>query len=296
MIPVIAKADNMTAEAIAQSKLQIRAELIEAGVRPFPFKSDSAWPYAVSSLAGSDHDIMDASVLMSPDYVQPLVTSELSILVEQMFCEDGASWLRHAAAQKYLQWKKSGSSSRTRGLSRPLAMTAGNSLIATGLRAYPHTRNADHQQQQERLARIQMANWASNLERNLKREQAQLEALARRERAEWLLRKMSEEYREGRLVAAGSSDQRTFSLQGKEELGLSRNRKQQGLSTEAHQDPLGLVEVTANMKARSWDAVQLLGSLGLLGGLAFWATRQGWCVQAIGWAVESWAALWHNER
>lgn len=287
----------MTAEAIAQIKLQIRSELTEAGIHPFPFKNESTWPYAVSSLAGSDHDIMDASVLMSPDYVQPLVASELSTLVEQIFCENGASWLRHAAAQKFIQWKKSGSFSRPRGLSRALAMPVGNSLVATGLRTYPQTtRIADQQQQQERLARIQMANWATNLERNLKREQAQYEALARRERADWLLRKMSEEYGAGRLVAAGDLDRRPFSLQDKENRALSHTRKQKDISTEAHQDPLGLVEVTANMKARSWDAVQLLGSLGLLGGLAFWATRQGWCVQAIGWAVESWAALWHHER
>lgn len=240
---------------------------------------------------------MDASVLMSPDYVQPLVASELSTLVEQVFCENGASWLRHAAAQKYIQWKKSESFSRPRGLSRALAMPVGNSLVATGLRTYPQTtRITDHQQQQERLARIQMANWATNLERNLKREQAQLEALARRERADWLLRKMSEEYGAGRLVAAGDLDRRPFSLQDKDNLGLPHTHKQKGFSTEAHRDPLGLVEVAANMKARSWDAVQLLGSLGLLGGLAFWATRQGWCVQAIGWAVESWAALWHHER
>lgn len=287
----------MTAEAIAQTKLQIRSELTEAGIHPFPFKDESTWPYAVSSLAGSDHDIMDASVLMSPDYVQPLVASELSTLVEQIFCENGASWLRHAAAQKYIQWKKSGTFSRPRGLSRALAMPAGNSLVATGLRTYPQTtRITDQQQQQERLARIQMANWASNLERNLKREQAQLEALARRERAEWLLRKMSEEYGAGRLVAAGDLDRRPLSLQDRENLGLFRTRRQKGFSAEAHQDPLGLVEVTANMKARSWDAVQLLGSLGLLGGLAFWATRQVWCAQAIGWAVESWAAFWHTEK
>lgn len=287
----------MTMESIARSKLQIRSELLEAGIRPFPFKDDSAWPYAVSSLAGSDHDIMDASVLMSPDYVQPLVASELPALVERIFCADGASWLRHAAAQKYLQWKKSGSFSRPRGLSRSLAIPAGNSLITTGLRTlHQTTRVADRQQQQERLARIQMANWAANLERNLKREQAQLEALARRERADWLLRKMSEEYGEGRLVAAGDTDRRTLSLQEKEETRLSRTRKQRGFSTEAYQDPLGLVEVTANMKAKSWDAIQLLGSLGLLGGLAFLATRQGWCAQAIGWAVESWAAMWHNQR
>lgn len=292
----------MTAETIAQRKLQIRSDLMEAGIRPFPLKGGSTWPYAVSSLAGSDHDIMDASVLMSPDYVQPLVPSELSSLVQQIFCENGASWLRHAAAQKYLQWKKLGNSSRPGGIPGPLATPAGNSLVATGLRAYSQTRNADQQQQyhhhqqqqqQERLARVQMANWASNLGRNLKREQAQLEALAYEERAEWLLRKVSEEYGEGRLVAAGH---RTVSVQGEEKMGRSRNRKQHGTLTEPHQDPLGLVEVTANLKARGWDAVQLLGSLGLTGGLAFWAAKQGWCVQAIAWGVESWAAVWRADR
>lgn len=286
----------MTTEAITQRKSQIRSELTEAGIRPFPFKGESTWPYAVSSLAGSDHDIMDASVLMSPDYVQPLVTSELTTLVEQVFCENGASWLRHAAAQKYVQWKRSQNFPQPRGLPRLLGMPAGNSLVATGLRTYPQPRTVDNQQQHERLARVQMANWASNLQRSLRKEQAQFEALAHRERADWLLRKLSEEYGEGRLGAVEDSDYRGLSLHDKKKTRLSRNRKQQGTSTELHQDPLGLVQVTANMKARSWDAVQLLGSLGLLGGLAFWATKQGWYVQAIGWAVESWNALWHTER
>ncbi len=55
---------------------------------------------------GSDHDTMDASLLMSPDYVQPLIPTDLASLVSLVFSQDGASRLRHSAAKKYTQWRR----------------------------------------------------------------------------------------------------------------------------------------------------------------------------------------------
>jgi len=50
---------------------------------------------------------MDASLLMSPDYVSPLLPSELHILVEQLFEPDNIAWLRHSAVKKFLAWRRS---------------------------------------------------------------------------------------------------------------------------------------------------------------------------------------------
>jgi hypothetical protein len=71
----------------------------------FPFPTPTH-PYAVSSTHGLDHDTMDASLLMSPDYVQPLMPSELVNLVEQVFDPDSIAWLRHAAAKKFVAWRR----------------------------------------------------------------------------------------------------------------------------------------------------------------------------------------------
>src|SRR6202000_2471800 len=43
--------------------------------------------------------------LMSPDYVQPLLPSELTVLVNQVFNPDTISWLRHSAAKKFISWR-----------------------------------------------------------------------------------------------------------------------------------------------------------------------------------------------
>ncbi|KAK3045150.1 hypothetical protein LTS18_014454, partial [Coniosporium uncinatum] len=64
-------------------------------------------PYAVSSAPGPDTETMDASLLMSPDYVSPLLPSELHILVQQLFEPDNIAWLRHSAVKKSLAWRRS---------------------------------------------------------------------------------------------------------------------------------------------------------------------------------------------
>ncbi|KAK4996125.1 hypothetical protein LTR66_004182 [Elasticomyces elasticus] len=63
-------------------------------------------PFAISSALSNDAETMDASLLMSPDYVQPLVPSELGALVEQLFDPENMAWLRHSAARKFLQWRR----------------------------------------------------------------------------------------------------------------------------------------------------------------------------------------------
>lgn len=261
-------------------------------------------PYAISSLPGSDHDIMDASLLMSPDYVQPLVSSELPYLVEQMFCENGASWLRHAAAKKYLQWKLADNPSRPRALYRPLTMPAGSpsgSLVATAPRTYALARIADHTQLEERRAQIRLANWASELQRSLAKERARYEALARGERAIWLTERLNECVQDGTLVPAGgaarqerSPSRQRDSMRRKSEF-VRRNHQGMTSATQ-HQDPLGLLEVATRLKAHGWIALEVLGSMGVLGGVAFWASRNGWHAQTFGWALDTWSALWNTER
>lgn len=293
--------------------------MLEAGVRPFSFNTSSArfsgdidpmCPYAVSSTAGSDHDIMDASLLMSPDYVQPLVQSELVTLVEQVFSENGASWLRHAAAKKYLQWK-SENPPAPQVVYSPLNMPGGpsTSLVASGrltsplgaTSQYSLARLADHTQREERLAQIRLANWASDLQRSLTNERARYEALARGERAIWLTEKLNECVQDGSLVPVGERDwdrgrgRSVSRLREKIKRRLTRSRSQ-SMSTMHHQDPLGLLQVAANLKTNSWVALEILGSMGILGGVAIWVSKQEWHVSAVGWAVEQWSEFWTGDR
>lgn len=66
------------------------------------------YPFLVSSALTSDEETMDASLLMSSTYLQPLAGSELADLVKAVFHPDGISWLRYAAVKKYLARRRRG--------------------------------------------------------------------------------------------------------------------------------------------------------------------------------------------
>lgn len=145
VIPVIAKSDTLTTQETINLKTSILVRLQTTTIKPFLFGSalddallavqgltagptqsssientspdepdESAqfpfviptYPYTVSSTPGSDNDNMDASLLMSPDYVQPLLPSELTALVNQVFDPESIAWLRHSAAKKFLAWRR----------------------------------------------------------------------------------------------------------------------------------------------------------------------------------------------
>lgn len=142
LIPVIAKSDTLSADELVAIKTSILARLQTSSIKPFFFGNaiDDALlavqelsleqsssvssndkpalepkefpfpvpthPYAVSSTLGSDADTMDASLLMSPDYVQPLLPSELTALVTRVFDPESITWLRHSAAKKFLAWRR----------------------------------------------------------------------------------------------------------------------------------------------------------------------------------------------
>lgn len=140
VIPVIARSDTLSALETVALKTSIIARLQTSSIRPFffgqalddallavqslpvtmgslagpeaarepsqfPFTTPT-YPYAISSTPGSDDDNMDASLLMSPDYVQPLLPSELGALVSHVFDPESIPWLRHAAAKKFIAWRR----------------------------------------------------------------------------------------------------------------------------------------------------------------------------------------------
>jgi hypothetical protein len=274
--------------------------------------------YAISSATGSDHDTMDASLLMSPDYIQPLISTELATLVQHVFSQDGASWLRHSAARKYVQWRNSESSPGRLLVHQPLHLSRSqpppygpsHGQVLTSpmgpASSYALARITDHTQREERLAQVRLANWASDLQKSLANERAQYAALARGERAVWLTEKLNECVQEGTLVPlSGRGRGRSLS---NEKLGERIRRKlradaaaigrgnvdgQVGVS---HQDPLGLLQVAAELRRKSLVALEVLGSLGLLGGLMVWASKHYWHLQAYEWVVGEWDRFWGTGR
>ncbi|KAK3682736.1 hypothetical protein B0T22DRAFT_414152, partial [Podospora appendiculata] len=341
---LLAHVDLMSAEQIVASKEQIHSQLKEANIWPFsfstssysstsPFSSDSAQYggiYAISSATGSDHETMDASLLMSPDYVQPLITTDLATLVEQVFSSDGASWLRHAAAKKYIQWRKAGRvaqgsllrqhviANSTHHSHRSGASTHDSHVLTPAMGAtssYALARITDHTQREERLAQVRLTNWAADLQRSLANERKQYEALARSERAIWLTEKLNECVQDGTLVAVPGNSSSTERMREKIRQKLWADHRQDGdglpshemglmskprggvpssqqTQAQKHQDPLGLLEVAAELRYKGLIALEVLGGLGVLGGLALWVGNRVWGWTASGWVVGEWDKFW----
>lgn len=349
VIPVLARADSLrTDKDVADAKEKIARQLHEANIKPFVFTAATAaqelaltlasssglpQPYAVSSANGSDHDVMDASLLMSPDYVQPLVPTDLAALVEQVFCPDGISRLRHSAAQKFAKWRRSDSAdtgsnnsqaSRPQSLYRPLGLSGNElgilpgpgsagarpSVLTTPLGApssFALARITDHTQREEHLAQIRLANWAAELQRNLDNERAHYENLARNERAVWLTERLSECVQDGTLVAVPPAARDVVSLTKKEQAKLAKKKKKSAAwsssasttsmaSAFSHEDPLGLLEVTAGLRARGMLVLEVLGSLSVLGGMAIWMAKHNYHLQVYSWVVGEWSRLWNGDR
>lgn len=380
IIILLAQADLMSAEQVAASKEQIYGQLNEAGIRLFSFSMpspnhpassdpDKQGIYAISSATGSDHDIMDASLLMSPDYVQPLIPTELATLVEHVFTSNGVARLRHSAARKYVQWRKAAADldGDDRGPSRPPFFSQRTltpnppttpltnhhrrrgrqqsspvtSRVLTppmgATSSYALARLADHTQREERLAQVRLANWAADLQRSLAREREQYAALARADRAVWLAERIGEclreqdtslvpataatgaagggngdggggyqdgVFQETATAAAAAAAAAVTVAAGEEEAqrplrrGKQKQRqwasKQRQRQQQRHQDPLGLLEVADELRYKGLIALEVIGGLGVLGGLVLWVTRHYLHLQAYGWLVGEWERVWYG--
>ncbi|KAI2626706.1 Septin-domain-containing protein [Hypoxylon sp. NC1633] len=295
VIPIVAQADSLSSEQLAKCKEQIAGQLREANIQTFSFASGvgkenaalvPSVPYAVSNATGSDHEIMDASLLMSSDYVQPLVTSELKYLVENVFSPNGVSWLRHVAAKKYLDWRST-TPSRPRHLYRPLnaagpapssipARPLDGTVVQCSSLALACLNDALRDQSPPRL---HVVDWAADLQRSLASERA------RGERPIWLTEPLNERIQDGTLVSTRTTKgTRRMETRRKSKHVLSKRTSQ-------HQDPLGLLQVAADLKARGWVALEVIGSLGVIGGLAFWLSRHHWHTDPVQLADE-WVRCW----
>ena len=311
VVPLISKADARTLEQIAELKNNSDAAAFSALPKLPMFevadssesKASAISPYTVSSATGPDMETMDASLLMSPEYVQPLIPSELALLVQQMFETEVVAYLRHSAAKKLIAWhtlhpqlsriqSPAASQYPQSTLESPNASPLSNSgvlvplgsdLSLTTSNSYALAKLADHTQREERLAQVRLSKWASDLQVSLQRERERYERLARGERATWLVEKMGEEVRDGRIAATDTSG------------ALIKNSEIDGhyrSTSYATHDPLGLLRWNETMKTRGWVAVQVVSTVGVIGGLALWLAKSWGLTSSLHEWVEGWGCSW----
>lgn len=311
VLPIIAKADTLTPQQVQNLKLSILNDLRSAGVRPFLFgktfpdvsrsmsENVPCAPFAISSALSSDSENMEASLLMSPDYVAPLVGSELSELVSHVFDPDNIAWLRHASAKKYIQWSNSvaasnHSSSLTRfnstpGSPRSIRSTSASVLLSASNSNLIHipdlgsqvaannfalARVADHTQREERLAQVRLTRWAHDLQRSLKAERERYERLARGERAIWLTERLGECIVDGQLVPASMALTSKYTAVTDTQDGMVNAR-----------DPLGLLALNENIRRKVVRLLRIAGYGGIVGFVSLWVLKQSGLVNFQGWAA-----------
>ncbi|KAL3483704.1 hypothetical protein BJX62DRAFT_73559 [Aspergillus germanicus] len=271
VIPVISKSDLLAHDQISGLKFAFHEKAQAVSLKPFHLYGADFAPFAISSARSNDDSIMDASTLMSPDYIQPLVTSELASLVERLFDRENMAWLRHSAAKKLAQRQRD-SLARRQNLSQ-LPFSSSPYSIAP---SYTLARISDYSRHEEKRAQIQLAKWASDLQQSLQNERERYASLARGERAIWLTERLGECVVDGSLVpmtqTPGFCGFRAPS--DKANNGGVLVRTQNGRSVEyriasiSPLDPLGVVRWSDDLKQRGWAIVQIVGSFGVVGGLA----------------------------
>ena len=284
VVPVIAKADMLSPEEIEMLRRSID-KLQQADIRFFTFRNDRSTlqsSFTICSAPSDDNDNMDASILMSSDYVQPLIPSELATLVELVFDPENVACLRHLAAKKLVHAHGSAVFSVPATISRTLSNGPGSPTLKSplstsqnivsyplGISTYKQALIADHTQQEEKLAQIRLAKWAGGLQKSLQNERARYEAIARGERAVWLTEKLDECVKDGALVPIKGPY--AMNEKGRSKAELLKASGHRGLLDAS--DPLGLLRWNEAMKRRGWIAFQVVGSFGILGAMAVWMAR-----------------------
>ena len=295
VIPLIAKSDTLSPEETEVLRRSTFEKLQYADIRPFAFDGEvtvASHPYTVCAAPSDDNDNMDASILMSPEYVQPLIPSELADLVQRIFEQENIACMRHLAARKLVRAQGSKALTISYPLQRPnpspvsgrplmpLTSTAysfntSQAMVAytNGMSPYAQARIADHTQQEEKLAQIRLARWAGELQRSLQNERARYEAISRGERAVWLTEKIGECVHDGSLVHVQNSSLAVRTEAGSEstKLEVTRLSGHRGLLDPG--DPLGLLRWNEVLKRKGWIAFQVVGSVGILGAIAAWIWR-----------------------
>lgn len=160
-------------------------------------------PWAVSCLR-DDAGEMDASLLMRDDGGDVYVESDLSYVVKGI--SENSAWLRFSAMKKFLEWRRNNDPHDSANVTNNGGSTSGSVVLsnpATGIVTFPRAgegyamaRVGDHIDREERLARVRLVQWASDMRRTVRRrmteEREMYERVEGQERVKWLVARLNE--------------------------------------------------------------------------------------------------------
>ena len=315
VIPLVAQADTIEKNDLIIRKKQVLELFRSLDAEPYIFLSASKTdeeeavepfePFAVSSAIGDDTETLDASILMSSTYLQPLVPSELSLLVSHLLEPDNIARLRHLAATKFLLWRQENLGmhidlekqlllkSPRLGISSPAATSSGSipddpSKVLVphgassyyrsaspsvsdssaggnvmGTSAYALARYNDTKSPTEPFRQVRLAKWAQDLQRSLDNERKRYKRMYTNQPSDWVSSAGDSEKASDpnqSLVPASYHQPAKGRLGG--EIGIIDPR-----------DPLGVLAFGQSFRRQGCFALQLAGSCGLIGAVAWWVMR-----------------------
>ncbi|KAL8770602.1 MAG: hypothetical protein Q9209_003670 [Squamulea sp. 1 TL-2023] len=277
VIPMLALADTMDSAKIEEMKSTVSHELNQSGISCFSLGTNDPLkpPFAVCSAPSNDEENMDASLLMSSDYIQPLIPSELGVVIDHLLDEDNIARLRHLSAKKLVQSKTAlqllsaaiSASGTTVGSTHPISSsTTSQTLTSDALRPPIHLQDrlSEYTRQEEKRAQIRLAKWANDLRRTMRNERAQFEELQQLERTAWLSKKLEE----CKQDTTSMNDEKSMI---RSELATTTST----LSLHTHSnDPLGLLRCDESLRRHGWQIFQVVGAFGLFGAAAWWIARE----------------------
>ncbi|PHH52270.1 hypothetical protein CFIMG_003336RA [Ceratocystis fimbriata CBS 114723] len=271
VIPIISRSDTLSKSALQALKETVASSLSSAGIVPFTFQGEDL---------GSAPFIYSASSLfaLEPDREEKLDPSDLSRLIDDIFTQDGASWLRHASAKKALLWCKSLQSqySPTALQLRPYEWQL--SSLSNSAHASPSGPGSnrwcsfdfDQTITAHRQSRIKIEPWARNLQRSLSN--------IRLPHRDQVLSEIDSEMDLARSAGGGALVQRNVvgsaggarhghrNGHGQGQAEGHRRQRSRAETPSMEQDPLGLLTTIRGIKYTGWSAVQMIGAVGLVGG------------------------------
>jgi hypothetical protein len=308
VVPLIGHCDSVSHEALLAHKQRVRDFIEPMAARPFSYQSpdphmplDTARPsepFAVSSALADDAEEVDASILMSSQYLAPLVPSELAYFVDRLLDPENMARMRHMAATKYLLWRRQ---SKSRGLDLPVRMpiaspqfgatvpsvtSTGSILDEPSKILVPHSTSSyyrspspavsdlsaasgpttfhaqynDLHTGEQPFRQIRLAKWARDLQRGLENERRRYHEMYHNTPPEWTSSSSSDD--EKALVSMQTPGKRP-----------GRGRLGGDIAIIDPRDPLGVLAFAQAFRRRGWFALQLAGGIGLVGTLAWWAMR-----------------------
>ncbi|KAF2768810.1 hypothetical protein EJ03DRAFT_343724 [Teratosphaeria nubilosa] len=327
VIPLLAQSDCLAADELHACKQKIRALFQELAVQPYSFDlpggrdlpyvgEEYIEPLAVSSATADDGDEIDASILMSSQYMAPLVPSELAYLAEHLLDPDNIARMRHLSATKSLLWRHqhqvdlrkqmvlhSPHFGHTLQSALPSVTSTGSLLEETSKILVPHSTSSFYR------SASPSASDSSALSGH--RQQASIYALTHNHDqnatdapfreirlAKWAtdlqrsLRNESRRYQDMYTHApADWSNNTNIPPDHEKALALTGERRRPArgrlggdIAIIDPRDPLGVLAFSQSLRLRGVFALQIAGGVGLIGAVAWWVTRN--------WAeVQEWFGL-----